>query len=273
METMNNELTELKKGKVEMEGELENLSQALFEEANKMVADERRKRAEVEESLKEVKEEREALRETIKVLGGQVEESVEGSTEAGTPEGFDPASFQPRDLDKHYEALRKTIHHVADGAGPTSPLEAFASALQTLNASPRSMMAGVDEEGEREITIVGPGPTGIAAELSATPPRLKTISLSAPTSPNPWADPPRLAMQASTPAPEAREMREEGDKTGEGEAPRSLTLNLKENGTEEGVGGAKVGARKGGEPPKSPVVEDLERLMERLRANMEEEGQ
>ena len=59
MEGMTKELAELKKGKVDMEAELENLSQALFEEANKMVADERRKRAETEESLKELKAEKE----------------------------------------------------------------------------------------------------------------------------------------------------------------------------------------------------------------------
>lgn len=122
IDSMSKELADLKKGKIEMEAELENLSQALFEEANKMVADERKKRAELEESLKEVKDEREALRETIKVLGGQVveEKSNEGDTdtEAEVEEGADvvgkTGDFQPRDLDKHYEALRKSIHHVAD---------------------------------------------------------------------------------------------------------------------------------------------------------------
>jgi len=117
IETMSKELAVLKKGKIDMEAELENLSQALFEEANKMVADERKARAELEESLKEVKDEREALRETIKVLGGQVEDK---SSQGGTDEDEEVEQvgklpkFQPRDLDKHYEALRKSIHHVAD---------------------------------------------------------------------------------------------------------------------------------------------------------------
>ena len=116
IESMSKELADLKTGKIEMEAELENLSQALFEEANKMVADERKARAEVEESLKEVKDEREALRETIKVLGGQVEEqSSRGSMDGEQVDQVGKLpNFQPRDLDKHYEALRKSIHHVMD---------------------------------------------------------------------------------------------------------------------------------------------------------------
>lgn len=128
IETMNKELIELKKGKVEMEAELENLSQALFEEANKMVSEERRKRGELEEALKEVKEEREALKETIKVLGGQVEEASSTIDEQEKAEQLDEVpelqDFAPRDLDKHYAALRKSIHHVAEGTDvqPVSPI-------------------------------------------------------------------------------------------------------------------------------------------------------
>jgi hypothetical protein len=122
IDSMSKELADLKKGKIEMEAELENLSQALFEEANKMVADERKARAELEESLKEVKDEREALRETIKVLGGQVVDEIPSKgdmdTDLEVEESVDKVGktgdFQPRDLDKHYEALRKSIHHVAD---------------------------------------------------------------------------------------------------------------------------------------------------------------
>jgi hypothetical protein len=133
LKAMSTELAELKKGKVEMEAELENLSQALFEEANKMVAEERRKRAEVEEGLKEVREEKEALKKVIRVLGGQAEEAEgEGGNEDGLggEKGAMPArkaseakseDFQPRDLDKHYQALRETIHHVSD-SHPSSPV-------------------------------------------------------------------------------------------------------------------------------------------------------
>ncbi len=204
MDAMARELAELKKGKVEMEAELENLSQALFEEANKMVADERRKRAEVEESLKEVKEEREALRETIKVLGGNVEE------EAEEDETFDATSFEPRDLDKHYEALRKTIHSVADGAeeggggmdlegltAPTiSPDTLIAAAIPSENPgkttsspfgntlSPEFSMAALSTSAEP--TTIYIEPTAYSGPFEAAPP----------VESNPWSEPTLLAEDA-----------------------------------------------------------------------------
>ncbi|WVF70792.1 hypothetical protein IAT40_005586 [Kwoniella sp. CBS 6097] len=151
MDGMSKELAELKKGKVEMEAELENLSQALFEEANKMVADERRKRAEMEENLKEVREEREVLKQTIKVLGGKVEdegkeggdgtagdkgENDEGDEEkrkANIIEAEDESAFMPRDLDKHYEALSKAIHHVSSGADLASTQAATENDIANSN--------------------------------------------------------------------------------------------------------------------------------------------
>ena len=144
MEGMTKELTELKKGKVDMEAELENLSQALFEEANKMVADERRKRAETEETLKELKAEKEALKQTVKLLNGSGS-SVSGTDDdatsitSGSKDGdseFDPDSFEPRDLDKHYEALRKSIHHVADGAMEGAPFGIITPVSPVVEAKP-----------------------------------------------------------------------------------------------------------------------------------------
>ncbi|KAF8879222.1 hypothetical protein CPB84DRAFT_1793569 [Gymnopilus junonius] len=57
--------------KAALEDELESLSQALFEEANKMVADERKARAETEEELKELKLEKEALRSALRLIDGE----------------------------------------------------------------------------------------------------------------------------------------------------------------------------------------------------------
>ncbi|KAJ8489454.1 hypothetical protein ONZ45_g13571 [Pleurotus djamor] len=57
--------------KVSLEAELESLSQALFEEANKMVATERIKRAETEEELREAILEKEALRSALKLIEGE----------------------------------------------------------------------------------------------------------------------------------------------------------------------------------------------------------
>lgn len=170
IETMSKELAELKQGKVDMEAELENLSQALFEEANKMVSDERKKRAEVEESLKEVKEEREALRQTIKVLGGQVleKEEIAPPVVTVTEEPDLPDEFMPRDLDKHYEALRKSIHHVAEGA--SHPFAPLVRAPEDLGVP---------------TTIEEDSPGTTSGEIS--PP--KRSSVIAPLDPNPWANP------------------------------------------------------------------------------------
>ncbi|KAJ3799023.1 hypothetical protein GGU11DRAFT_807810 [Lentinula aff. detonsa] len=70
--------------KQELEGELESLSQALFEEANKMVSTERKLRAESEsrlqkeqeelkEELREARTQREALRSALKVVESEIE--------------------------------------------------------------------------------------------------------------------------------------------------------------------------------------------------------
>ncbi|EIN11135.1 hypothetical protein PUNSTDRAFT_50239 [Punctularia strigosozonata HHB-11173 SS5] len=62
------ELQKAMRDKKALEEELESLSQALFEEANKMVATERIKRSEAEEELREAKREREALRSVIRLM-------------------------------------------------------------------------------------------------------------------------------------------------------------------------------------------------------------
>lgn len=172
IESMSKELADLKKGKLDMEAELENLSQALFEEANKMVSDEKKKRAELEESLKEVKEEREALRETIKVLGGQVEDqkSSRGDPDEEKDDLAELPDFQPRDLDKHYEALRKSIHHVADGAEWDHPSAAAAAAS-----------ASAEEESVPTSTPLPPRRHSLPDIASPEPQR-------APALHDPWAD-------------------------------------------------------------------------------------
>ncbi|KAF9814061.1 hypothetical protein IEO21_05301 [Rhodonia placenta] len=57
--------------KAALEAELESLSQALFEEANKMVSTERKKLAETEDELKELQAEREALRNALRLVERQ----------------------------------------------------------------------------------------------------------------------------------------------------------------------------------------------------------
>ncbi|KAJ6608431.1 hypothetical protein B0H10DRAFT_2302808 [Mycena sp. CBHHK59/15] len=57
--------------KAALEAEIESLSQALFEEANRMVASERIRRAETEAELVEARQEKEALRSALRVIEGE----------------------------------------------------------------------------------------------------------------------------------------------------------------------------------------------------------
>lgn len=163
LSSLTTELADLKRTNSAMEAELESLSQALFEEANKMVAEERKRRAEVEENLKEVREEREALKETVKVLGGKVSpthEDGEPPKKKASEEMEEP--LVPRDLDKHYAALRKTIHNVA--SPPISP-PASTSRLPATFELPES----------------GPASRASPEEMS------RPLSVSLPAESNPWA--------------------------------------------------------------------------------------
>ncbi|KAG8901219.1 hypothetical protein FRB99_005474 [Tulasnella sp. 403] len=65
LETSHKSLTDAKKS---LEEELESLSQALFEEANNMVAEERKKRAAYEEELEVCRAEKDALKGALKVV-------------------------------------------------------------------------------------------------------------------------------------------------------------------------------------------------------------
>ncbi|KIY68316.1 hypothetical protein CYLTODRAFT_443432 [Cylindrobasidium torrendii FP15055 ss-10] len=60
-----------KQARTSLEAELESLSQALFEEANKMVATERRKRAEIEDELREIVQEKDALKNALRIVEGE----------------------------------------------------------------------------------------------------------------------------------------------------------------------------------------------------------
>ncbi|KAJ9111884.1 hypothetical protein QFC20_002472 [Naganishia adeliensis] len=81
--TLKDELGAMKKAKAELEAELETLSQALFEEANKMVADERKKRAEKEDEAREAIEEREALRKLVKLMEAEKAQAAASGVESG----------------------------------------------------------------------------------------------------------------------------------------------------------------------------------------------
>lgn len=258
IEVMTKELAEMKKGKVEMEAELENLSQALFEEANKMVADEKKRRVEMEEALKEVKAEREALRDTIKVLGGQVEsESSVGDPEElqvpnnGVVAGASP-DFAPRDLDKHYEALRKSIHHVADDTEWNEEEDATDPA----------------GDAERPTTPVKTRRHSLPEIASPEPPK-------APALHDPWAD-------SDTSAPSSSAM----GKRGASSSPNRFRSQIKpltspsdefgSTDTGSAATASESGSRRsssgGPVSPKAEKLDALDEMMEKMQADIELES-
>ncbi|EIW72694.1 hypothetical protein TREMEDRAFT_70790 [Tremella mesenterica DSM 1558] len=193
-----------------------------------MVAEERRKRAEAEEAIKEVKEEREALRETIKVLGGKVDDASSRASTVDDEEeaGSDENSFAPRDLDKHYEALRKTIHHVGEGIGGDEVDQ---------------VMSGIGVIPD----VGGPGIMPILNEVNRS--GLEMVPSIAPLSPNPWAsaEPFNLPPQPAVP-----------------------TLRVIEGTPQESIsrsGAEEIGQVEVGKNESRSQVEELDRLMERLQ--------
>ncbi|OCB90433.1 hypothetical protein A7U60_g2354 [Sanghuangporus baumii] len=98
-----------------LEQEVEGLSQALFEEANKMVAQERIKCAEIEDELRQVRQEKEALKSAMRVIeqenerlksppapesigtvtGSATKEPVDVGEDDSTPQGSRPDSIIP----------------------------------------------------------------------------------------------------------------------------------------------------------------------------------
>ncbi|KIJ36848.1 hypothetical protein M422DRAFT_260712 [Sphaerobolus stellatus SS14] len=68
VEKLRTKADELAAAKEQLEDELESLSQALFEEANKMVADANRKAAETEEELRIVADQRDALKGAMRIV-------------------------------------------------------------------------------------------------------------------------------------------------------------------------------------------------------------
>lgn len=164
--TQATQLDTLKQGKREIEAELEGLSQALFEEANKMVADERRRRAELEENLREARDEREALRATIKVLGG----SAPG-TEANSDDETERSSTGG-DLTAHYAALRAGIDRV--GARTPQPpgrvtKENAASPMPVASGASAASRADGANNGASEERREANGASSDGSDGSATP--------------------------------------------------------------------------------------------------------
>ncbi|KAG2342823.1 hypothetical protein BDR05DRAFT_963619 [Suillus weaverae] len=98
--------------KAAIEAELESLSQALFEEANKMVATERVKRAETEEELQEVRLEKDALKEALRLIEGENDRLRGAQLSAGGVPDKTPQQLSPHSRSSSRDAIKSP---------PTSP--------------------------------------------------------------------------------------------------------------------------------------------------------
>ncbi|KAJ3492577.1 hypothetical protein NLJ89_g11204 [Agrocybe chaxingu] len=94
--------------KAALEAELESLSQALFEEANNMVATERKMRAESEEELRELRQEKEALRSALRVIEGENTHLRESALSSPQPEHTIPNTISRADFSNSRPASRSS---------------------------------------------------------------------------------------------------------------------------------------------------------------------
>ncbi|KAI0694269.1 hypothetical protein BC835DRAFT_1016556 [Cytidiella melzeri] len=109
-----------------LEAELESLSQALFEEANKMVAVERMKLAETEEELKEAQAEKDALKSALRLVEHQ--HAVASSREAS----LEPPLQRSRPQSYVHAHKRSTSSAIAVKSIPSSPR----GSAQAIDGSP-----------------------------------------------------------------------------------------------------------------------------------------
>jgi len=147
LETHHKTLTSEKKS---LEEELESLSQALFEEANKMVADERKARAAYEEELEVCRAEKEALKGALRVVeaeNGELRKSVE---EVAVVEERSPSPQQEEGTPSPRPETPSSMHGMK--SEPSSP-EAFVRG-QTHIEEPRAEKARPAPAGPRAYTPV-----------------------------------------------------------------------------------------------------------------------
>ncbi|KAG9316782.1 hypothetical protein JVU11DRAFT_2846 [Chiua virens] len=152
--------------KAALEAELESLSQALFEEANKMVATERMKRAETEEELSQVCLEKDALHQALKLIEGEngLLRSARSPSDTPTPVAVDlPVRFSPK---------------------PPSPLNGISGHLTgfVLEPAPKPSLAALHRK-TASMEYTGAVELSISSLVTASPP--PPLS---PDEPSPWAD-------------------------------------------------------------------------------------
>ncbi|KAK0213421.1 hypothetical protein DFS33DRAFT_1377910 [Desarmillaria ectypa] len=203
--------------KAALEAELESLSQALFEEANKMVATERIKRAETEEELREARQEKEALKSALKVVEGENVHLRGSSSTFGTPdpsvENLTLSEIRSRSSS---EVGVKSRPASASSSSPSVDREAFSPVLAAETASAAAEEADEQEQEnstpQHRSTVPSPSPSQLAEERTIKHPDKEEeaeeslLRQRMPSPPwdedsSPWADvpssPPHTRLSAS----------------------------------------------------------------------------
>ncbi|KAF8629300.1 hypothetical protein AX15_003517 [Amanita polypyramis BW_CC] len=151
------------KEKAALEAELESLSQALFEEANKMVATERMKRAETEEELREAQLEREALRSALRIIEGENSHLRGGNRTA--PPSLPSTSATPTTSTSPNQELGTELKPPLVFTRTRSR-----SSSQIAFESPVTSPYSSVQDGTVPSSIVSPPPTGPDTESESEPP-------------------------------------------------------------------------------------------------------
>ncbi|KAF8965588.1 hypothetical protein BDZ97DRAFT_1918148 [Flammula alnicola] len=183
-----------------LEEELESLSQALFEEANKMVATERKMRAETEEELKELKLEKEAMRSALQLIEGENTHLRENSLMASPqPDAAIPGAELLRFSRSHSRSSSQT-------AIKSRPASLVLDLFPPLPPSPSPDGSAYDDEVPHETTTTTAEPrstqslTPLSPEEDSQPTPRFRLSTSPLVEPSPWADVPSSSRSVS-PAP------------------------------------------------------------------------
>ncbi|KAI0332274.1 hypothetical protein GY45DRAFT_1246902 [Cubamyces sp. BRFM 1775] len=160
---------EASEAKAALEAELESLSQALFEEANKMVATERRKLAETEEALREAREQGEALKNVLRLVERDNPRNSVSSEASRPSETALPVRSRHRATSSAVgikslpaSGAASPCSHPSSPALPSSELPSSAS---TVVPAPSSVDAA-EEEGDK--TLIAPSTSELATHDSPT---------------------------------------------------------------------------------------------------------
>lgn len=169
--------------KTGIETELETLSTALFEEANKMVAAERIKRAEVEEELKIARDEKEALRSALRIIESENKAARSTASEL-LPDPRGVPSKSPVSSSSQTSTPTRGAAKVSTDS-LDSRLSTAAVSVYPTDASPTREVRALLEQDKDAVAGVlpakAPSHTGDSKETSPVPPSPLQLTSSPPT--------------------------------------------------------------------------------------------